>query len=371
MRKTILWLLGAILSISCAHNNTNESEVAENGIIVHGDTISLAAESPLINKIETEVVEARDYDLKLSSTGVVTAIPTAYAEVAAPFGGRVVRSMVHIGQQVKAGSPLFEISSSNYSEVVKNYIQTKGEMELARKAMERVRDLHQNRVASEKDLDEAQQSYTLAVQEYRHAVAVAKEFQIDLDGAVVGQPMIVRSPISGKVLRNELVIGEYLKEEAEAKVVVADLSKVWVKANVSEMESPYVAGVEDVEVRLSSRPDSIILGKVVYTDGMLNNETRTMQTFIECVNTSGIMKPNMYANVRMSLKGQKHILIDNTAALQSNKGRYVLRKIAENTYVKTHIEAQSVDGSQLLVTNGISVGDEIITHGAFYFIDYK
>ena len=104
---------------------------------------------------------------------------------------------------------------------------------------------------------------------------------------------------------------------------------------------------------------------------MLDNDTRTMQTYIECVNTSGIMKPNMYANVRMSLKGQKHILIDNSAVLQSSKGRYVLRRVAENTYVKTSIEAQSVEGNQLLVTNGLTVADEIITQGAFYFIDYK
>lgn len=367
----MLWLLCAVLVAGCSHSNNSESEVAENGVSISGDTLRLAADSPLLDKIETESLEAKDHDLVLSSTGVVTAIPTSYAEVAAPFGGRVVRSMVHIGQQVKAGAPLFEISASNYSEVVKNYIQSKSEMELARKALDRVRDLHQNKVASEKDLDEAQQSYTLALQEYRHAVAVAKEYQIDLDRAAVGQPMIVRSPISGKVLRNELVIGEYIKEDAEAKVVVADLSKVWVKANVSEMESPYVAGVEDVEVRLSSRPDSVIVGKVVYTDGMLDNDTRTMQTYIECVNTAGIMKPNMYANVRMSLKGQKHILIDNSAALQSSKGRYVLRRIAENTYVKTLIEAQSVEGNQLLVTKGLTVGDEIITQGAFYFIDYK
>lgn len=366
-----MWLLGTILIAGCSHTNNNDTELADNGISICGDTLRLANNSPLLDKIVTEALEAKDHDLVLSSTGVVTAIPTSYAEVAAPFGGRVVRSLVHIGQQVREGAPLFEISASNYSEVVKNYIQTKGEMELARKALERLRDLHQNRVASEKDLDEAQQSYSLALQEYHHAVAVAKEYQIDLDDAAVGQPMIVRSPISGKVLRNNLVIGEYLKEDAAAKVVVADLSRVWVKANVSEMESPYVAGVKDVEVRLSSRPDSIILGKVVYTDGMLDNDTRTMQTYIECVNSSGIMKPNMYANVRMSLKGQKHILIDNTAALQSSKGRYVLRRIADNTYVKCPIEAQSVEGNQLLVTNGLTVGDEIITQGAFYFIDYK
>lgn len=367
----MLWLLGAALIVSCSNTNDNEPAVAENGVTLSGDTLRVSVTSPLVEKVSTEVVEAQDYDLVLSTTGVVTAIPSAYAEVAAPFGGRVVKSMVHIGQQVRAGAPLFEISASSYSEVVKNYIQSKSEMELAKKALDRVRDLHQNHVASEKDLDEAQQGYTLALQEYHHAVAVAKEYQIDLNGAVVGQPMVVRSPISGKVLRNELVMGEYIKEDAEAKVVVADLSKVWVRANVSEMESPYVAGVKDVEVRLSSRPDSVIMGRVAYTDGMLDAETRTMQTYIECTNASGLMMPNMYANIKMSLKGQKHILIDKSAVLQSSKGRYVLRRVADNTYVKTPIEAQSVEGDQLLVTNGLAVGDEIVTQGSFYFIDYK
>ena len=53
---------------------------------------------------------------------------------------------------------------------------------------------------------------------------------------------------------------------------------------------------------------------------MLNAETRTMQTYIECDNSTGHMMPNMYANVNMSLKGQKHIMLDKSAVLQSSKG---------------------------------------------------
>lgn len=364
-------LLAVALIVGCSNVNDNESAVADKGIEVHGDTLYVSEASPIASKIVNDTASAQDHDLVLSTTGVVTAIPSAYAEVAAPFAGRVVKSMVRIGQRVKAGAPLFEISASEYSEVVKNYMASKSEMELAKKVLERVRDLRQNKVASEKDFDEAQQSYTLALEEYRHALAVAKEYQIDLSGAVVGQPMVVRSPISGTVLRNELVIGEYLKEDADAKIVVADLGKVWVKANVSEMESPYVAGVKEVEVRLSSRPDTVILGHVAYTDGMLDAETRTMKTFIECDNPNGLMKPNMYASVNMSLKGQRHIIISKAAALQSSKGRYVLRKVGDKAYVKAPIEAQSIGEGRLLVSGGLAVGDVIMTEGAIYFIDCK
>lgn len=356
---------------ACNNDNNASTLVAEKGIEIQGDTVVVSASSPILAHVVLDTVVLRDHDLVLSTTGVVMAIPSAYAEVAVPFGGRVVKSMVHIGQQVKANAPLFEISASSYSEVVKNYIQSKSAMEMAKKALDRVADLHQNRVASEKELDEARQDYTLALEEYQHAKAVAKEYQIDLKAAVVGQPMVVRSPIAGSVLRNELVIGEYVKEDADAKIVVADLSKVWVKANVSEMESPYVAGVQDVEVRLSSRPDTVIMGRVAYTDGMLDAETRTMQTFVECDNRGGLMKPNMYANVRMSLKGQQHIIVPKKAVLQGDDGRYVLRCVGEHVFVRTPIESQSVDNEDLIVTKGLAAGDVIMTEGAYYFIDCK
>lgn len=372
MQNKIPYLfLGLALIMGCSHTSQTQPQVSDKGLEMVGDTLVVSSDSPLVSHIVLDTVKAIDHDLVLSTTGVVTAIPSCYAEVASPFGGRVVKSMVHIGQHVKSGAPLFEISASSHSEVVKNYIQTKSEAELAKKALERVRDLHQNRVASQKDLDEAQDNYTLAMEEYRHAKAVAKEYQIDLDAAIVGQPMVVRSPISGTVLRNDLVIGEYLKEDAEAKIVVADLSKVWVKANVSEMESPYVAGVKDVEVRLSSRPDSVILGHVAYTDGMLDAETRTMQTFVECANAGGLMKPNMYANVQMSLKGQKHIIVPKSAVLQGAQGRYVLRCVGPHRFVKTTVEAQSVDDQNLLISNGLAVGDVIMIDGVYYFIDVK
>ena len=160
----MLWLLGAMFIAGCSNTKNNESVLVENGVKVNGDTLILSSDSPLKSKIETETIELQDYNLILSSTGVVTAIPSAYAEVPAPFGGRVVRSLVRIGQKVKASSPLFELSSSNYSELIKNYNQTKSDMELASKSLERVRDLYNNRVASEKELDEAQQNYVLALQ---------------------------------------------------------------------------------------------------------------------------------------------------------------------------------------------------------------
>ena len=181
--------------------------------------------------------------------------------------------------------------------------------------------------------------------------------------------MIVRSPIAGQVLKNDLVIGEYIKEDAATKVVVADLDKVWVKANVSEMDAPYVGGKEGVAVNLEPRTYSVVAGRVNYVGGILDPETRTVETIIECNNPRHLMLPNMYAQVRMQIHSRNSIVVPKKAVLQSDKGRYVLRHVGDNTYVRTCVEVQSIDENYLRVIKGLSEGDVIIKEGAFYLID--
>ena len=194
---------------------------------------------------------------------------------------------IHIGQSVKQGSPLFDIASSEYSEIAKSYIQSNSEMLQAERTLNRVKDLYDNHVASSKELEEAQTAYNIAREEYNHAQAVTKEYQICSDNMSVGRPMTVRSPIHGKILKNEIVIGEYLKEDSEAKVIIADLDKVWLKANISEKEAPLVNNIESVDISTVANSDSVLHGKIVYVGGMLDPETRTLQTIIECDNRKG------------------------------------------------------------------------------------
>ena len=369
MKKYLILVLCAGLFAGCNGGANDNGSTTDSQISVQGDTLVVPPTSTIAARLVCDTVGESNYAATLTTSGVVKAIPSSYAEVSAPFSGRVVRSLVRIGQKVKAGTPLFEISSSDYSEVVKRLLQTKSELDMAKRGLDRTQDLHDNKVASVKELDEAKTAYSLAVEEYHHAVAVAKEYQLDIKKAEVGQPMIVRAPLSGEVLQNDLVIGEYLKEDAATKVVVADLDKVWVKANVSEMDAPYVNGIEGVEVSLMARPDSVVTGHVTYVGGILDPDTRTVETIIECNNPRHLMLPNMYAQVRMQIHSRNCIVIPKQAVLQSEKGRYVLVKAGENTYVRRFVEVQSIDEHFLRVIKGLNKGDVIVKEGAFYLID--
>ena len=357
-----------LLVASACHNSNNQNPEETGYNQISNDTIEIAEGSNLLKKIVSEEVVLTPHVATIKTTGVISPIPTAYAEIATPLPGRVVKSHIHIGQSVKQGSPLFDIASSEYSEIAKSYIQSNSEMLQAERTLNRVKDLYDNHVASSKELEEAQTAYNIAREEYNHAQAVTKEYQICSDNMSVGRPMTVRSPIHGKILKNEIVIGEYLKEDSEAKVIIADLDKVWLKANISEKEAPLVNNIESVDISTVANSDSVLHGKIVYVGGMLDPETRTLQTIIECDNRKGELMPNMYADLTLYTAEQNCIIIPKEAVMQSKEGRYVMRKVGERRYCRTYVTVQSTSDSKLLVLSGLRAGDEIITQGAFYLI---
>ena len=234
MKSIFLLLLPAIVLCSC-HTQKQEDESAH-AVTLKGDIIHIGSESPVLSKLTKETVKREPYRMEFTTSGVVQAIPSNYAEVASPVSGRITKSFVRLGQKVAPGSPIFEISAPAVYEAGKSYYQARQEMELALKSLNRGKDLMKNKVGVQKELEEAEVNYELKKKDYENMVAALKVFQINPDEMALGQPLIVRSPIAGEVVKDRIVIGQYMKEDAEPVAVIADLSKVWVVAHVKEKD---------------------------------------------------------------------------------------------------------------------------------------
>lgn len=361
--------MGAILLCGCSTNNTNKTENQE--ITLQNDVITIAKNAPVLEKIKTQKVQQAPYKAQFSTSGIVKAIPTSYAQIATPFGGRIVHSFIRLGQQVKIGSPLFEISSSSYFETSKAYFGTKQEMEQALKSLNRQKDLLANRVGTEKDMEEAEVNYQLKKQDYENACSALKVFQVDPEQLKLGEPLIVRSPIAGKIVTNNIVIGQYIKEESDPLAVVADLNKVWVVAHVKEKDIRLIERLQEVEIRLSASPEELIKGKIYHISEMLDEATRSVEVIVECENRNGQMKPYMYGTVLLTDQTTDAILIPTSAVLQQEENCYVLVSEGERRFRKVGIAVSNSVDDKSVVTDGLKVADEIITEGAFYLLDAK
>lgn len=359
-----------LMMCNCTSSN-DKGTIPVNNMKLEGDVIILSPESPILSNIKTDKVVLTPYREVLTTSGTVKVIPNNYAEIATPFAGRIVKSFVRLGQNVVQGSPIFEIGSAEFFETGKAYYQAKQEMELALKNLRRERDLFQNDVGVAKDLEEAEVNYELKKKDYENTLAALNVFQIDPSEMVLGQPLIVRSPIAGKIVRNDLVIGQYIKGDAPPLALVADLDKVWVVAHVKEKDIWLLEKLEEVEIRLTAKPDISVKGKVYHINELLEEETRSIEVIIECDNREHHMKPFMYATVQLTDTPIEAAIIPSTAILQEENSRYVLVVDGSNRFIKRKITTSTSRNDSTVVLSGIGASDDIIVAGAFYFLDAR
>lgn len=367
-RIVILLLAGAVCA--CARSSKS-GETTTPQVRVDNDIIAVAPGSPVLERLTTGKVTATPYRATFTTSGMVQAIPARYAEIATPFAGRIVKSFVRLGQKVVQGSPIFEISSPSFFDTGKAYYQAKQEMELALKSLNREKDLLKNHVGVEKEVEEAEVNYELKKKDYENAVAALKVYQIDPGTMVLGQPLVVRSPIAGEVVKDNIVLGQYIKEDAGPLALVADLSKVWVVAHVKEKDIRLIQRLSEVEVRLTAMPDVPVKGTVYHISELLDSETRSVEVLIECDNRDHRMKPYMYGTVQLTDAATEAVLVPTSAILQQEESCYVLVCKGANRFRKAEVTTASTDGDRTVVLSGVHPGEEIVTGGAFYLLDAR
>lgn len=365
-----LCILIAGTIISCSSFKKNDI-INESPKTIDTNIISISNSSPILKNIEIQKVETGMYAPSFSTSGIVKPIPSLYAEIASPFAGRIIKSFVKLGQKVEKGSPLYEISSPSFFETTKIYFAAKQEMDQALKNLNREKDLLANKVGVEKELEEAQLNYQLRKQEFRNAESALKVFQVNINQIQLGEGLIVRSPINGKVVEDNIVIGQYVKEDAKHLLIVANLSKVWVLAHVKEKDIRLIEKLKEVNIKLTARPNDIIKGRVYHIGDMLEEQTRAVEVIIECDNQSGLIKPYMYASVELTDSDVEAILVPTIAILQQENGNYVYISLGSNKFEKRMIELGATLGDKNVVLNGLCAGDEIVTSGAFYLLEAK
>ncbi|HCU45185.1 efflux RND transporter periplasmic adaptor subunit [Sphingobacterium faecium] len=343
----------------------------EASMTLRGDTILVNPEAQVKSYLKTIKVQKELYQLELTTTGTVKAIPNQYAEISAPFSGRVTAVHLKLGMKTKLGTPLFEIASPEFTESQKLFFQAKTAFQNASLILKRQQDLKVNGVGSERDVEEATANYKIAQKEYEHARAALQIFQIDINKLILGQSLLVRSPISGEVITHDIVVGQYIKSDEPSRAKIADLSQVWVVGMVKEQDLNLISKLDVAEISIAAFPDKKIKGTIYHIDEILNEDTRSVQVLVACQNSDKLLKPGLYVSVNFIEKASDVIFIPEKSLLQYNDQSYVLVQIGQDQYLKRSVKTGITDQGKVQVISGLTVGECIISEGAFYLLNAK
>lgn len=361
----------ALCSVACQRHTT---AAEQSDITFEGDTVRVNPESAVARRLEIITVAESDYTATFSASGIVQAEPSKYAEVAAPFAGRIIKSFVRLGQSVGAGAPLFQINSTEFHELTTAYFSAREDHKLADHALARARRLQQSNMISQREMEEAESEAEIKRQEFVNAESALRVFGVNLSALTPGQPLTVTAPVSGKVVVDRLVPGQYIKDDADPLMTIADISKVWVVCKIKEKDYTLVSKLDNVRVHISAIPGEEFTGRILHISDMLDPETRSLEVIVECANADGRIKPNMYATVALTDAPERRIVIPTSALMQGEDHSYVMSEIAPDTFVRVAVDVESTDSSDAsrsVIASGLEVGERIVTAGAYYLFENK
>ena len=359
---TLILLASALLGCNSHPSSDKASSRPES--LVNENGVSVEPGSQILKKLKLAVIEPQSLDVQFRTTASVGPKSGNIAEIGLPFSGRVVRSFVRLGDFVRRGQALFEVSSSDYMEAVKSYLESQSASDLASANRRRKDTLHQSGMLSDREWEEICTEARNAENAYEIARRNLALFNVNPTSVQAGEPLRVVSPISGRIVRNDLVIGGYLSEEDNAPITVADLSTIWVTANVKTSQVIGLILGQWVKVEIDAGKE--VDGKIFYVGDLLDEKTRTLPVVIECINKERLLKPGMFVTAVFERHPESVLAIPSSAIFQGEEGKFVYVQDSPEHFKKVQVCVESLDKGLCRVLSGLSGGETIITEGGIY-----
>lgn len=358
--------MACLLLSSC--KGAGEKQTEE--IIYQGDCVTVSADSPILSKIQTAVLELEPFSSEFRTVGTVQAETGRYAEVGVPFDGRITKAKVSLGSRVHAGQTLFEVSSPEFFETGKQYFQNLRIYETAKAAYQRKLDLQDAGIVSVKELEEAYTEYENARQEKAAAEAAFKAYGMDPSTMEPGQAMRIVAPIGGEVVSCKLTTGAYVKSDGDALLTIADLGRVWVNAQVKERFIGAVSTGAEVEIFTEAEPETPLRGKVLNIGNLVDEQTRSVQVVVSCDNPQLKLKHGMYVSVHFISNPTDAIVVPSTAVFQGEATSYVYMAPEDSSHSFSRrqviVGASNDDNTRVRIIDGLQAGERIVTEGGLY-----
>jgi cobalt-zinc-cadmium efflux system membrane fusion protein len=286
------------------------------------------------------------------------------ADVGARIRGRVTRVLAGAGAAVRIGTPLVELESVSLGEVTATLTSARAEAAEARSRLARETDLFREHLTTIAAVQAARSDFTRADAQARGAQERLAAMGSNARG---GSRVILRSPIAGHVIRRSVIVGQTI-DDTEEVMRVADLSHVWVLLDVFERDLAHVRIGDHAEITTEAYPDRRFDGAVSLVDSTIDLRTRTARVRIEVENPDGSLRPGQFvtARLRMSALGVREVTaIPREAVVQLDGRPAVFVRRAPLEYEAAVVTLGEVDGDDVEIVRGLSVGDVVVTRGAF------
>jgi cobalt-zinc-cadmium efflux system membrane fusion protein len=311
----------------------------------------------------------------VETTGVVDFDNDQATSVLAPFSGPVSRLLVSLGQRVKLGAPLAVVDSPDFAAAISAYRKAIATAQTLRRLADLDKDLIEHNGVSKREAQQAETDAVNAEADREAALQSLVSLQVPADSikaiqegrSVARVDGVIRAPVAGTVVEKLITPGQLLQAGSTPCFTVADLSRVWVLAQVfgADLEAVQVGDSADVVTGIGENTFS---GTVDNIAALVDPDTRSVAVRVVAKNPADFLKKQMYVRVLIHAQKQSSgTLIPVSAVLRDDVNLpFVYAVQPDGSFARQHVTLAYRTGDRYDIAEGLKTGDEIVVDGGLF-----
>jgi membrane fusion protein, heavy metal efflux system len=325
--------------------------------------------------VQLYTVQPSRFHRTIETTGVVDFDNDQATSVLAPFSGPVSQLLVPLGAQVKEGTTLAAVDSPDFATAISTYRKALATAQTDRRLADLDKDLLEHSGVSQREEDQAQTDAVSAEADRDAALRALVSLKVapqtirDIQEGrrVADTAAFIRSPIAGTLVERLITPGELLQAGTTVCFTVANLSRVWVLAQLFGSDLAAVSLGDSAQVVTGVGTNSFS-GKVDNIAALVDPDTRAVQVRVVVENPGNFLKKQMYVRVLIHARQvSTGLLIPVSAVLRDDENLpFVYVAQADGSFARQHITLGYRAGDQYDIGAGVRAGDQIVVAGGIF-----
>jgi membrane fusion protein, heavy metal efflux system len=349
---------------------------AQNPAVDKSNIDSVDVSVTQLASVKVEAAPEHEFPIEKSAVGSIDFNEEMAVQVFTPYQGRIVGLFASVGDEVRKGQTLFTIDSPDLVQASSTLIASAGVLELTTKNLTRLRGLVETRAIAQKDLDQAvsdQQAAEGALRAARDAVRLFGKSDAEIDRIVaqrrVDPILVIASPIAGRITARNAAPGLFVQPgNPPAPYAVADVSTMWMLANVAEADSPAFRVGQEVRVSVMAYPGRLFTGRISTIGATVDPGTRRVLIRSEIADPGHELRSGMFANfvIRTGSPVKSPAVPFNGVVREGDGSMSIWVTTDRQRFTKRTVKVGLQHDGYLQIVEGLKPGELVATDGALF-----
>lgn len=321
-------------------------------------------------------VQTRDFEIYKTAVGTIDFNGDMEVQVFSQYTGKILKAFYNVGDDVKQGDILFTIDSPDLLQAESTLLAAAGVLELHKRTLARVTNLLKSGGSAQKDVDQATSDEQTAVGNFKAGKDAVRifgkadaEIEQILTNRKVESTLVVPTPISGRVVTRNAAPGLLTQPGTPpAPFTVADISTMWMNANVIETDAPAYKVGQEVTVRVPAYPDKTFKGHVSTVGSIIDPNTRRQLVRSQVDDPGHLLRSGMYASFVTRVDGPvRSLAVPADGVVREGDGTMTVWVTTDNRHFhKRTVKIGIHQDGFVQILDSLQPGETVVTEGAVF-----